>query len=257
MSTPAVVPSAQPPAPPVVPPPPPVPAPAPVEADKPVPKRTLKTTLAVEGNLGATVRVGSLSSGYEPASRTGLAYGAGLFFAPNRQWAFGLGYSYALASRETFNPTNDDSAGSIERRLHTLALHLRAYPVRSDSVGLFAGLQAGATWQTASASGATVQTSNYALSPAQPYRSEGGPNAGLSLGASVGMDLDLSQSTAMLTSVSYTNYRLTSDPLSGSDSPPVPGIGTVSEIAFRFGFQYRFDMAGQSPVHANVTTGSR
>jgi len=35
------------------------------------------------------------------------------------------------------------------------------------------------------------------------------------------------------------------------------GIGNTSQIDFRLAFQYRFDLAGSSPVRGSASTGSR
>lgn len=183
-------------------------------------------------------------------------YGGGLYFAPDRQWAIGLSYAYALAGREYFNPTTSDAVGNIDRRVQTAALNLRMYPVRNDSIGLYAALMVGAALQTASASGSYNQDT-FPASPTKTYRSDGGPDLGLALGASVGMDVDLDSNVALLTSVNFSHYRLSSDAMSGNDTPSIPGMGSASSLDFRLGFQYRFDMSGSSPVQASVTTGSR
>lgn len=240
-------------------PPAPVAAPEPpVEADKgtddaPPPQMTL----GLEGLAGVSGRVGSISSGYDASKRAGLQYGAGLLFAPNRQFAFGLSYIYSGLGSEEFDPSVDDTSGKINRRLHNVAALLRAYPLRSDSIGLWAGLNLGLTWQTASSSGA-VETSSMSM-PARPYQADVGPQAGLALGASVGMDLDLDNQFAMLTSINFTNHRLSSDPLEGdAEDPTIPGIGSVSQFDLRLALQYRFDVSGaSSPVSASVETASK
>ena len=231
------------------------PPPAP-EADKATPKPPPEMTLGIEGLLGMTGRVGSISSGYDASERGGLQYGGGLFFAPNRQFAFGLSYLYSGIGSEEFDPKGGDTSGKIRRRLHNGALNLRAYPVRSDTIGLWAGLAVGLTWQTASASGA--QATGSFMEPSKSYQADVGPNSGLALGASIGMDYDVSNDVAMLTSINFTNHRLSSDALDGSDNPPVPGIGSTSQVDFRLAFQYRFDLSGaSSPVNASVTTASK
>ncbi len=235
-------------------PPPATPPDADMKTDEPPPP---ETTLGLEGLLGVTGRVGSISSGYDASSRAGLQYGLGALYAPNRQFAFGLGYRYSRLGSEEFDPVVDDASGKIHRRLHNVAALLRAYPLRSDTIGLWAGLNVGLTWQTASASG-TFETGNIAT-PAQAYAVDVGPDPGLAFGAALGMDMDLSNELGMLTSVHFTNHRLTSDPLEGDDGgPTIPGVGSVSQVDFRLAFQYRFDMSGgASPVSASVETGQR
>ncbi len=223
-------------------------------ADKAESKKPPERTLSIEGNVAGAVRLGSLSSGYESASRSGLMYGGGLYFAPDRHWAIGLSYEYSLATREHLNPTSNVTIGNIDRTLQTVALNLRAYPVRSDKIGLYVNLMAGATWQTADGTGAYVDNT-FPASPAKTYSTSGGPQTGLALGAGVGMDLDLSNDVAMLTSVNFTQHRLSSDQLSGA-TQPLPGIGSTSELDFRVAFQYRFDLSGKSSA-VQVTTARR
>lgn len=250
------------------PPPPPAPAAAPAAAapavadDPQVDKKTddappPDTTLGLEAMAGVTGRIGSISSGYDASERAGMQYGAGILFAPNRQFAFGLRYIYSGLGAEEFDPSINDTSGKIRRRLHNAAALFRAYPLRSDTVGLWAGLNVGLTWQTAAASG-SIETGNVA-SPAVTYQADAGPQAGLALGAGLGMDVDLSRDLGMLASLNFTNHRLTSDVLEGdAGDPEIPGIGSVSQVDFRLAFQYRFDLAGtSSPVSASVQTGSR
>ncbi len=205
--------------------------------------------------FAGTVRLGSVSSGYDSSSRAGLAYGGGLFLSPSRSWAIGLSYAYGVAARENFNPTVDDSSGSMERRLQTLAANVRIYPLRNDTIGLWGGLMLGGAWQTATVSGTSSPTQPSAVG--KSYRSEGGPNGGLALGLGVGMDYDISSDVALLTSVHFTTYRLTSDLLDGDSAPLVPGIGNTSQLDLRVAFQYRFDLSstfsGKGP---NVQAGS-
>jgi hypothetical protein len=246
----------EPPPAPVAPPPvAPMPPPAP-EEDKPAKLPPPEMTLGIEGLAGVTGRVGSISSGYDSAERAGLQYGLGAFFAPNRQFAFGLSYVYSGFGAEEFSPTANDSTGKIRRRLHNAMLGLRAYPLRNDTIGLWAGLGVGLTWQTASASGATA-TGDF-VQPSRSYQVGVGPSSGLALGAAIGMDYDISNDVALLTSVAFTNHRLSSDPLDGSDDPVIPGVGSASQLDFRLAFQYRFDLAGTpSPVTASVETASK
>jgi hypothetical protein len=235
----------------------PPPAPKDPEADVKKDEPPPETTLGLEGLMGITGRLGSVSSGYDASERAGLQYGAGVLFAPNRQFAFGLSYIYSGLGAEEFDPSGNDASGRIDRRLHNVAALLRAYPLRSDTVGLWAGLNLGLTWQTASARGSVA--SGTVATPAVGYRADVGPQAGLALGASVGMDLDLGSDLAMLTSVNFTNHRLSSDALEGDAGDPlIPGIGSVSQLDFRLAFQYRFDLSGvDAPVSASVEAASR
>lgn len=248
--------------PPAAEPPPPVAAPAPpppaepeadMKTDEPPPP---ETTLGIEGLAGVSGRVGSISSGYDSTERAGLQYGLAALYAPNRQFGFGLSYVYSRLGKEEFDPSVTDATGRIERHLHNVSALLRAYPLRTDSIGLYAGLNLGLTWQTASANGTIPSTMGV---PASGYQVDSDAQAGLALGASLGMDLDVTNNVGMLTSVNFTNHRLTSDALGGdAGDPAIPGVGSVSQLDFRLAFQYRFDMSGaSSPVSASVNTASK
>ena len=225
------------------------------EADNQPAQPPPSKTLGLEGVLGVSGRLGSMSSGYNSAERAGIQYGAGVFFSPYRELALGLSYTYSGFGAEEFNPSVNDATGKIRRSLHNGMLNIRAYPLRNDTIGLWVGLGAGITWQTATASGAV--TTNDFVQPSRSYQVSAGPDAGLALGAALGMDYDVSNDMAVLASLALTNHRLTSEPLDGSTSPAVPGSGSASQLDFRFAFQYRFDLTGTSaPVTATVQTAS-
>lgn len=266
-------PSAAPPAPPPVaatPPAPPVvtpqPAAAPVttapaappEADKAEKKAPpYASSLAIEGLVGVHTRLDSTSSGYENNESFGIVAGGGLFYNLSRTWAVGINYQRAQAGAEQFEPGENFSSGKLSRTYHSVFANLRAYPLRNDVIGLWAGLSLGATWQNAVANGTTAPGgSTWAV---QAYKTETPSAAGLAMGLGVGFDLDVSQDVAFLGSLNLMNHFLKSESLTTSAADPyVPGSGTSTWLDVRAAFQYRFDLGGaKSPVNATVRTSKR
>ena len=204
--------------------------------------------------MGAHGRLDSTSSGYEFDERYGMLAGGGLFFAPDRNWSVGLSYLRSAAGAEQFEPGANFTSGKLTRTYHSVLANLRAYPLRNDKIGMWAGLSIGATFQTASASGTTAPLgSTWSV---LPYKVNAGPAAGLALGLGVGFDLDVSNDVAFLGSVNLMNRFLSSDSLTdGPTDPIVPGSGTSTWLDVRAAFQYRFDLSGAKvPVKATVQT---
>ena len=204
--------------------------------------RPAEQTLGVEGFFGLSGRLGSPPSGFDATERAGLVLGASALFAPDRLWAVGLSYAYTGYGAEEFVLDNSPIMSSIDRSLHTLALVGRAYPWRTDSMGLWGGLMLGMTWQKADTRG-VLRTGQFGSS-IRPYATSADPDLGLSLGASIGFDLALDRNFAFLTSLNFTHHRLTGDPLDTDDQDVfLPGVGATSQLDFRLALQYRFDIS--------------
>lgn len=214
-----------------------------------------ESTIGIEGFLGLSGRLGGGASGYEVAQRAGLTLGLGVLYALNRVFGFGVSYGYSNFGSERLDPSlnapnvsprGNVANATIDRGLHSLFLMGRAYPLRSDKAGLWAGLHLGVSWQTAAARGA-VAVGDYGSS-IQPFSTNAEPKAGFSIGASIGGELELGSNFAMLTSVNFTHHRLTSDPLDTTrTAPPIPGVGASSQLDWRLALQYRFDVSGGQP----------
>jgi hypothetical protein len=136
-----------------------------------------------------------------------------------------------------------------------MLVNIRAYPLRSDTIGLWGGLMLGGTWQTASASGASIP-GTFDVKPVT-YKVDAGANSGFSLGFGLGMDYDISPDLGFLMSVNLLNHQLSSEPLKqeSPEQPLVPGLGSATYFDWRAAFQYRFDLKGiKPPVSATVQT---
>lgn len=184
-----------------------------------------------------------------------MVVGGGLFYNLNRSWSIGLNYQRAQAGAEQFQPGESFASGKLNRTYHSVFANLRAYPVRNDTIGLWAGLSLGATWQNAVATGTYSQSG---FTP-QAYKTETPSAAGLAMGLGVGFDLDVSNEVAFLGSVNLMNHFLKSESLTTAAADPyVPGSGTSTWLDVRAAFQYRFDLGGaKPPVKASVQTSKR
>lgn len=231
---------------------------APPDADKGEKKtKPYESSLGIEALVGVNSRLDSTSSGYENNEHFGMVAGAGLFYNLSRRWSLGINYQHAQAGAEQFQPAGDYKSGKLNRTYNSVFANLRAYPLRNDTIGLWAGLSLGATWQKASASG-TMGSEN-APWVAQAYKIDTPSAAGLAMGLGVGFDLDVSPEVAFLGSVNLMNHFLKSESLTTSAADPyVPGSGTSTWLDVRAAFQYRFDLAGaKPPVKASVQTSRR
>ncbi len=235
---------------------------APIEPDK-VTKTSKppKMTLGLEAMVGAGARLGAVSSAsYTDDERGGLLFGGGVFFSPDRMFAFGVSYAHMGGGREQLAPGSTALSGKISRTFHSVLANVRAYPYRTDTLGIWGGLMVGATFHTATTVGSDIAGSMPAPPPA--FTVDTGPNAGLALGLGAGLDFDISNEFVFLTSINWIGHHLPSDNMSGGDGVHlVPGPGTVNELDVRAAFQYRFDLGqlggSKPPVNATVNAAQR
>lgn len=208
-------------------------------------------TLAIELDGGLGARLGDSSDyGFDYGERAGLVFGPSVWFAPSRLWSAGLAYQRVALGTDVTNP--ELGTISVKRDLDVAWLSGRAFPWRTDSAGLFVALQLGASWQHASADGTRESTSF--VRPEEPFRCSGSSGPGFALGGALGLDIDLERDFAFITQVDATAHRQTSDTLDAC----APGSGSVTAVAARIGFAYRFDLdepRRQSAKRA-VTRGS-
>jgi hypothetical protein len=244
---------------PVAPPPAAPTTPAPGEPDKAKQEKPPASTFAIEAAWGVGSRVDHTSSGYTDAARGGMLFGGGVFFAPSRMIAVGLNYAGMYGAWEQYEPGDTFASTKINRTYHSVLANLRAYPLRSDKIGLWGGLALGATFQSAHATGTEAAQDGPIVTP-KTYSVDGGPKAGLALGLSVGVDYDLSNSVGILGSVNFMNHWLTADSLTSAPERGVPGAGTASMFDVRIALQYRFDISGAAaplPASGSVKTSKR
>jgi hypothetical protein len=165
---------------------------------------------------------------------TGMTFGLGGWFAPNRTYSLGLTYQ-----RTTLGAAQ--SAGGVDSLtarydMNTFWFGGRAYPLRNDTVGLYVLLELGASWQEVSAGG-TRPTSVF-TSPAESFACSEADSPGLALGGGLGLDVDIERRLAFLVQADLSGHRLSSEVVDGC----APGIGSVTNVGARVGFLYRFDL---------------
>jgi len=209
------------------------------------------STLGLEATIGLSGRLGSMSTGYESDDRAGWLYGAGVYYAPSRKLSLGLSYTQAQGGSEQYGRQNSLDTAKISRTFHVPALHARIYPVRSQTMGMYVGLTVGAAFQTASVSGSQQLSSAQA---ALPYKADSDPASGIALGLGLGFDYDIDNDLALLSSLNFTNYQFSSDPMKGVGSHVVGGTGSTSQLDFRFALQYRFDLAGKQNLRTATSS---
>ena len=99
-------------------------------------------------------------------------------------------------------------------------------------------LSLGGSWHHASASGA--RPTGTFTRPADTYACSGSEGPGFAIGGGVGFDADLARDVAFILQADANAFRHTSDKLEGC----APGSGSVTALAARVGFAYRFDLEG-------------
>ncbi len=199
------------------------------EAKLPPPEQTL----GIELEAGPNFRLDSPDN-FTRNAPVGLEYGLGGWFAPSRVLSVGLAVQQiGLGSGRT---APQSANYDVERSLTALWLGGRAYPLRSDTIGLFVQLQVGMSWQHVRASG----TQTYDFSTPKAYDCSASQGPGFGLGGGVGMDVDLDRHLAFIAQADLTAHRLSSDAVDLDGC--APGAGSETNLGARIGFMYRFDM---------------
>jgi hypothetical protein len=194
-----------------------------------------ETTLGFELDGGFGARLGSASDyGFTSGERTGLVFGPSVWLAPARIWAVGLGYERSTLGTDSTQPSL--GAISVKRDLDAVWLSGRAFPWRTDSMGVFVALGLGVSWQHLHADGTRVPEGS--VSPGSTFDCGGSDGPGLALGGGLGLDVDLDRNLAFVTQVQAAGHRHTSETLDAC----APGSGSLTLVSGRIGFAYRFDL---------------
>ncbi|MCC6903497.1 MAG: hypothetical protein IT377_31300 [Polyangiaceae bacterium] len=194
-----------------------------------------ETTLALELDVGVTGRLGG-SSDYDLRrdQSSGMVFGPSVWFAPARLWSVGLAYEHA-----TLGVDRSEAAANtvdVKRSLDAVWVRGRAYPWRTDDVGLYVGLGLGASWQTARGTG--TQANGDFVQPSRPFSCSATDGPGFALGGGLGLDVDMTRSLAFVVGVDAAAHRQSGDTIEGC----APGSGSITAVGARLGFAYRFDL---------------
>jgi hypothetical protein len=209
-----------------------------------------ETTLGFELAGGLQTRLGdSEDYGYASREPGGVVFGPGVWLSPARLWSVGLTYRRAGLGRDRSAP--GDSSITVHRRLDTLWAGGRAYPWRTDSMGVYVVLQLGLSWQHANADGSRA-TGDF-VRPAVTYACSASDGPGFALGGGVGFDVDLERNLSFITQLEATAHRHTSDGIDGC----APGSGSVSTIGASIGFAYKLDLAPKTGVASQTRQRKR
>jgi hypothetical protein len=205
-------------------------------------------TLGVELDGGFGARLGSATDdGYESSERAGILFGPGVWFAPSRLWSAGLSYQRSRVGSDRTDPI--DGSLFIRRDLDALWLSGRAYPWRTDALGLFIGLGLGMSWQHLSADG--TRPSGDLVRPERAFSCSSSEGPGVALGGNFGLDVDVTPNLAFLSQLGAAAHRHTSDTVAGC----APGSGSITTVSAQIGFAYRFDLDGKTAA-ASLTGAS-
>ncbi|MFO0571692.1 MAG: hypothetical protein U0263_39070 [Polyangiaceae bacterium] len=192
-------------------------------------------TLSLELDGGLITRLGDAADyGYTSSERGGIMFGPGVWFSGSRVWSAGVMYQRSRIGSDRTDPI--EGSLTIRRDLDALWLGGRAFPWRTDAMGLFIALGLGMSWQHVNADGTRPATD--AVSPDQPFSCSGSDGPGIALGGGVGLDVDISNQLAFVTLLNAAAHRHTSDVVEGC----APGSGSVTSVGAQIGFAYRFDL---------------
>ncbi len=202
------------------------------DVHEPAPWRRARQALTLEGSLGFVARPQG-SDGFDDESRVGTALGLSAYVDLKREIAAGLELERATLGRGTAMSGLDSV--SVDYTVTSALLGFRAYPLRTNFVDLFVGLQLGAGIQGVSASGTE---SRGALLPASPYTCGGVDTPAFQLGGSVGARLMLSERWGLSARVSGAGRRLTGEVVDEC----ARGVGTATTISGSVGLGYDFEL---------------
>jgi len=214
---------------------------APPKEEKPRPPPEM--TLGFELDVGFGARLGGSSDfDLDRDESSGLVFGPSVWLAPSRLWSVGLGYERTGLGVDRSAP--GENSVDVRRNLDAVWLRGRAYPWRTDDLGLFVGLGLGASWQHVEAAG--TRDSGEFVRPAAPYSCSASDGPGFAIGGGVGLDVDLTRSLAFVTGVDAAAHRHTGSVVEGC----APGSGSVTSMGARLGFMYRLDLDEGSAAQA-------
>lgn len=198
----------------------------------PAPWRRAREPLTLEANFGVVARPQS-SDGFHDESQVGSVLGASLYLDLKREIAAGLEIERASLGRGT--AISGLNSASVDYTVSSAMLGVRAYPLRTDFVDLFVGLQVGVGVQGVSATGTE---SNGPLLPASSYTCGGADTPAFQLGGGVGARLMLSERWGVSARINGAGRRMTGDRIDEC----ARGLGTSTTISGSLGLGYDFEL---------------
>ena len=167
----------------------------------------------------------------DSSSRAGLLYGLGLDLFLSDKVSVGVHYEHLDLGEEGGDMWRTGTM-RLTRDLNGLWLRLRAYPYRTDDLGVYVALAGGPSWQSADATGSAW----YATTPgvSESFSCEGSDSVAIAMRGAIGVDGAPAPPVRLWTSVGLDTYRLTDAVLDGC----APGAGTATVFGLRAGLVY-------------------
>lgn len=201
--------------------------------------------LAFELELGANAWLGDSGvAGLERDETLAAAVGGGIWYAPVRDFAFGISGSSAGLGSETTTDRNSIDGLHAEHDLATVWLRARAYAFRpSEAFAIYLGLGAGLTWQHIELRG-TRPAERPFLDPPEAFSCEAweGPHPAFSAGP--GLRAAVTKHVALFAESNFAVYNTSGDPIEGCSE--APGVGTALTISGMMGLSVALDLSGDA-----------
>lgn len=208
-------------------------------AGKSAPPPELTLGIGIDG--GVFGRLEGETEGFANGSRGDIAYGGGLWFAPNRLFTIGLSYQrLGLGSEET--AAHQAYSVAIKRATNVGWLTGRVYPLRGDTAGLFIQGMFGLSWQALEANGTSAQGGTPYVAPAAGFRCNARGAARLAIGVGVGAEVEVERNLAFIARGELHAHQLSNDPMDLDGC--AEGSGTATVLGAQIGLLYRFDLGG-------------
>jgi hypothetical protein len=211
-------------------------------------------TLNIEGLIGGATRLSDSATGGHFTERGGLSYQLGLSWSPTARLSVGAAYFHTGAGVEEGQNASGLNSNQTTRWVDAAMLELRVFPFRGETVRLFLGILGGVGFEGVDQRGSTVSQA-FAQPQIDTFGCSAHGGAGLGLGGSLGMDVDMGGGASLLVRAAALAFALPSKALTDGNTPCTTGGGTTSSFQGQIGLQYRFDLAPRpAPAVAPAAT---
>ncbi|MBK8254683.1 MAG: hypothetical protein IPK82_18720 [Polyangiaceae bacterium] len=166
--------------------------------------------------------------------QVGPTLGASAFVWTSQMLAFGLVYTHVDLSRSETTGIASQFYG-VDYRANVFLAGARVSPFRWPKVALFAEIDGGVAWQSATLRGTVVGVDGM---PSTALRCDAGSNAELAFRGAIGMKARVSHAAAVVIDAGFMGYRFSSDVQGGC----APGAGTAQTLLIRAGLTYDVDV---------------
>lgn len=190
--------------------------------------------LDISAHIGVGVRLDEPPL-LEPTARAGLLYGLGFDLFVSETVSLGLHVEHLDLGEERGELWRTGTI-ALSRDLNGLWLRVRAYPVRTESVGLYLALAGGPVWQSVDARG--IAWSQEQPGIGEPFACEGSDSVDVGLRGALGVDGAPAPPVRLWSSLGIDMVRLSDAVLDGC----APGAGTAAVFGLRVGVIYGIEL---------------